>query len=139
MRETMEEDRKQWRKIMAKAKMIEKLDGRNDIVWVTGQKVVVDRCQSESIRTISRITKGWGGTVYVKEGESETAFDRFGHQRGGGTWSQALIKPATESDIIRVKGKIARNQLARFNWSELDPLKAIGIRDKLRSVYGLDI
>jgi hypothetical protein len=123
---------------MAKAKELDRLEVNDNLTWEVGQRVVVDRRMNESIRTVTRITDGRDGTVYVKEGKSETAFDRFGNQRGADTWSRARMEPATESDVKRVKGKIARNQLSRFEWHELDPDKALEIRDLLRE-KGLDI
>lgn len=123
---------------MAKAKELDRLEVNDELTWEVGQKVVVDRRMIESIRTISRITDGRDGTIYVKEGNSETAFDRFGNQRGADTWSRARMDPATESDVKRVKGKVARHQLARFDWVNMDPNKAMEIRDLLRE-KGLDI
>jgi len=127
---------------MDKTKQLEKLDGPNGIVWAVGDKVVVVARHSEHISTITRITNGRGGTIYVKaarEDAPEIAYDSKGRQRGSDLWNHNDISPATQEDIARIKGKVARLQLSRFSWVNLPPDIAMEIRDYLRVKYNLEI
>ena len=95
--------------------------------WKLGQKVLVSNNYGDSIIAIDRITNGRNGTIYIKD----LSFDISGHQRGGGTWNSYIIKPATEEDIIRIKGRNSISRLSKINWSKLSPAKAIEIEDLL--------
>jgi hypothetical protein len=128
---------------MSKTKQLEKLDGPSGIVWAVGDKVIVSDRLSEYVATITRITDGRGGTIYTKkinrENAPEIAYDTTGRGRGADIWNTKDIHPATQEDISRIKGKVARLQLSNFKWIQLSPDIAIEIRDYLRVKYNLEI
>ena len=104
--------------------------------WKVGQPVLVQMggaSRRESIAPISKITDGRGGTIYV----GEQLFDTDGHQRTSDSWNRAFIQPATEADVIRIKGKNARFRIANYDWQNLDPSKAIEI-EKLLNENGIE-
>jgi hypothetical protein len=113
---------------MPKAKELQELGN-----WKVGQKVCVSKNGYDSILVcqIERITDGRGGTVYA----NDLNFDIKGRERGEG-YHKARIRPATEEDIIRIRGKNALRRIISYGWSELDPAKAIEI-EKLLNENGI--
>jgi hypothetical protein len=115
---------------MPKTKNLEELGQ-----WKVGQKVYIDKTSSfhgyEAVSPIERITDGRGGSIYVKD----MNFDKNGKERGEG-YHKATIRPATEEDIIRIRGNNARSRIKHYDWSELDPAKAIEI-EKLLNENGI--
>ena len=102
--------------------------------WKVGQKVLLrfGNMGQESITSITRITDGRGGTIYL----NDMAFNVNGSQRGGGVWDRSHISVGTEADVIRIRGKNARYRLSKVSWMELDPAKAIEI-EKLLNDNGI--
>ena len=81
--------------------------------WSVGQKVIFRGAMGAvSVKTIDRITDGRGGTIYI----GKDAFDATGSLRGGGTWSQTHIEPATEVEILKIRASIIKRKLKDFDW-----------------------
>jgi len=86
--------------------------------WTVGQTVIVRNHGSLSdqrVTTITRITSGRGGTIYV----GDLAYDSRGHQRGSDTWGGSSLYPATPEAVKEIKSAKARKLLAGFPWSKL--------------------
>jgi len=94
--------------------------------WKVGQLVLVSSGginSYEGISPITKITDGREGTIIV----GEMLFDVNGKERTTDQWYGKTIRPATEEDRIRIRGKNARNRIYKVKWLELDPAKAIEI------------
>lgn len=112
---------------MPKAKELQELGE-----WKVGQEVLI-RGSGLSIRPITRITDGRGGTIYA----GDNSFDKNGRQRGGDGWLYLrYITPVTEEDRIEITGKNARFRISHVEWHNLEPSKAIEI-EKLLNENGI--
>jgi hypothetical protein len=103
--------------------------------WKVGM-LVIDNGNAgcpERIMKIDRITDGRNGTIHI----GNTAFDINGRQRGGDAWSMH-ISPATDEDIHRVKGSVAKRRLGSFNWDSITGDQALQLEQVLMSA-GIDI
>jgi hypothetical protein len=106
---------------MAKAKKAKELQELGK--WKVGQKVTLRGNNSLSIKPITKITDGRGGTIYA----GDYKFDERGRERTSDSWHFRTITPATHEDQIELSGKIARNRLYKVEWLELDYEKAIKV------------
>jgi len=115
---------------MAKAKELQELKGTpsyrhysKGVTWTVGMEVFIQSDRHMSIRPISRITDGRGGTIYV----GESAYDKSGRKRASGDWHFGYISPATDKDRAIIVGKNNKAKLERFKWSSLTPEQATEI------------
>ena len=99
--------------------------------WEVGQKVVLSTSMGEGVATITRITDGRGGTVYV----GKEMFDASGSLRGGDTWQRRKIEPLTQEKYNEILAQNIREKLKRFNWGSLPNEIAIEIISHLRGKY----
>lgn len=110
---------------MSKAKELQELGQ-----WKVGQQVYIEGSSLRCIKTISRITDGRDGTIYVndKGGIGAYSFDIHGWERGGNEWRRVHIVPATEEHKKMLKAMWARTRLQAIKWSELSDDKALEIQ-----------
>ena len=104
--------------------------------WKVGMRVLHTGSSigGESIYTVSRITDGRGGTIYI----GNDAYDIEGSSRGGSTWHHTHISPATAEDIQRIKGKVANSYLRNYDWQELTGEQSLRAEEALKFI-GIDI
>ena len=117
-----------------KAKELNELPSKcreNPFVWTVGQKIVESIGENKSIKAISRITDGRGGTIYV----SGTAYDASGRQRGGDIWYGSHISPATDADYKELAGSVSKARLSRFRWGNLPDEVAVDAIKLLSEKY----
>ena len=95
--------------------------------WKLGQKVLISNTETESITSITKITDGRDGTIYV----SDKKFNVNGKQRHAEVWHKFYIEVAKEEDYIRIKGKNARYRLSKVKWLDLEPTKALEVQKLL--------
>lgn len=116
----------------------------NKNIWTVGGKVAVSkRGYDTAIRTISRITDGRGGTIYIPctnmlgNVTGEDAYDLYGRGRGGGDWDSITIRPIGEIEETEIKKKFLANKLRqglqKKGWSGVPDDIIIGIYEYLKT------
>ena len=101
--------------------------------WKVGHKAVLQQfLGTESIQTITRITNGRGGTIYVSISKnSDVAFDINGTERGGANWHPRTIQPATDEDIKQIRCNYIKFLLKQYDWSKLTEEQTINFFEYL--------
>jgi hypothetical protein len=115
---------------MAKAKKAKELQELGK--WKVGQKVTLRGNNSLSIKPITKITDGRGGTIYA----GDYKFDERGRERTSDSWHFRTITLTTDEDRLEIAGKNARNKLYQVEWQKLDYREAIAIEQFLNMVVG---
>lgn len=96
--------------------------------WSVGQKVIVRGFNTERIATITRITDGRNGTVYV----GDAKYDSCGHERGGNqgrysSFQKTWIKVPTVEEIQKVNIKIIRSRIMGMSMKDIPDDKILKI------------
>lgn len=116
--------------------------------WTVGGLVAVEDQNGTSIRTVSRITDGRGGTVYVQYKRAdgtirEVAYDANGNLRGGNTWTRDHARPISEeqAQAIRNTNKSRRiaSQLLKHDWYKVEQDKLLRLHETLVNDFGINL